>query len=183
MYSLVLMVAMTSAPEAPNCGHACGCYGGGYGGCYGSCYGGGYGGCYGCGGCYGGGYGAGYGGGYGGGGYTYTPAVWGAYTYGIPATATVTPSAESRAVLEVRMPEGSKLLVDSHPIDSSGGIRRFSTPALEKDKRYTYLVTGVQMVNNKEVKTEKRVIVRAGETTVVSLEFPQERPTIASVDK
>ena len=62
-------------------------------------------------------------------------------------------------------------------------MRRFSTPALEKEKRYTYLVTVVQTVNGKEVKTEKRVYVTAGETTVVSLEFPQERPTVASVEK
>jgi len=183
MYSVVLMVAMTGAPEAPSCGHACGCHGSYYAGCYGACYGG----CYGCGGCYGSGYGYGYG------GYTnfYVPAAsgWGSINYGYPASYVATvPAAnslntQSRAVLEVRMPEGSKLLVDSQPIDSSGSVRRFSTPSLEKDRAYTYLVTGVQTVNNKEVKTEKRVIVRAGETTVVSLEFPKEAPTIASVER
>jgi uncharacterized protein (TIGR03000 family) len=111
--------------------------------------------------------------------------MYGAYNYGYQATqpVAVTASAATRALLEVRMPEGSKLLVDSHPIDSSGSVRRFSTPALEKNKAYTYVVTAVQTVNNKEVKTEKRVVVRAGETTVVSLEAPKELPTIASVDK
>jgi uncharacterized protein (TIGR03000 family) len=59
MYSVVLMMALTSGGDVPALGHGCcGCYGGGYGGCmgcYGGCYGGGYGGCMGCyGGCYGG---------------------------------------------------------------------------------------------------------------------------------
>jgi uncharacterized protein (TIGR03000 family) len=63
MYSIVMMAAMTTAPETPefffkNKGGGCnGCYGGGcYGSCYGSgCYGAGwgYGGCYGGGGCFG----------------------------------------------------------------------------------------------------------------------------------
>jgi len=56
MYSVVLMMAMTAAPETPNWGHwrhgcwSCyGCYG-----CYGSCYGcWGYSSCYGWGSCYG----------------------------------------------------------------------------------------------------------------------------------
>ncbi len=75
MYTMVMMMAMTTAPDMPDFGHrrraSCyGCYGGCYSscyGCYGSCYGG-YGGrrsCYG--GCYGscyGGYGSCYGRGY-----------------------------------------------------------------------------------------------------------------------
>jgi uncharacterized protein (TIGR03000 family) len=83
MYSMVLMMALTTGGDTPALGHrgggCCGCYGGGGGrhhgggGCCG-CYGGGYayGGCYGgggWGGCYGGGWGGGYGGCYGGGGY------------------------------------------------------------------------------------------------------------------
>lgn len=89
MYSVVLMMALTSGGEMPALGH--GCCGGGYGcsGCYGCCGGGHHrghgccggghgcrgghhkhgccGGCYGCcGGCYGGCWGGGYGGCYGG---------------------------------------------------------------------------------------------------------------------
>jgi uncharacterized protein (TIGR03000 family) len=78
MYSVVLMMALTTGGEAPawhGGGGCCGCYGGGYASC--GCYGGGghhrhhrhHGG--GCCGCYGGGYacwgGGCYGGGYGGG--------------------------------------------------------------------------------------------------------------------
>jgi uncharacterized protein (TIGR03000 family) len=108
MYSVVMMMAMTAAPEAPNCGwmHGCksygacygcggGCYGGGYGGYYSTgCYGGGY--AYSCGGCWGGyapyagcvGYGI-----YGGASYTW-PTYYsgyggcgGCYGYGYPAPA------------------------------------------------------------------------------------------------
>jgi uncharacterized protein (TIGR03000 family) len=90
MYSVVLMMAMSSSADMPaignrgggcNCGgcfggcNGGGCNGGGRrahgchgGGCYGGgCYGGGYGGCYGGG--WGGGWGSCYGGGYGGGCY------------------------------------------------------------------------------------------------------------------
>jgi uncharacterized protein (TIGR03000 family) len=56
MYSIVMMAAMTAAPETPDFFHkGGGCHGGYGGGCYGGgCYGGG-GGCYGCngGGCHG----------------------------------------------------------------------------------------------------------------------------------
>jgi len=74
MYSMVLMMALTTGGDTPAIGHrGGGCGGGCYGGCYGGghgrrggggccgCSGGGYGGCYG-----GGGYGGCYGGGYGG---------------------------------------------------------------------------------------------------------------------
>jgi uncharacterized protein (TIGR03000 family) len=83
MYSVVMMMALTTGGETPDCHRggggcsgvavsSCGCHGGGHlfggrhggcngGGCYGggyACYGGGYGGCYGGGyACYGGGYG------------------------------------------------------------------------------------------------------------------------------
>lgn len=114
MYSVVLMVAMTTAPEVPNFGlkggHGCysscsGCYGGGYGGCWGSKHHGGpyYGCCggglYSCHGCWGGvtvmpyschGYGI-----YGGASYMWpTPyfgGCGGCYGYGFPAPAVVAP--------------------------------------------------------------------------------------------
>jgi uncharacterized protein (TIGR03000 family) len=79
VYSVVLMITLTTGANTPDChrghghGSSCGCRGGYGGGCYGGgCYGGGGygGGCYGGGG-YGGGCYGGYGGGYGGcfGGY------------------------------------------------------------------------------------------------------------------
>jgi uncharacterized protein (TIGR03000 family) len=112
MYSVVMMMAMTAAPEAPNCGwmHGCcksygacygcgGCYGGCYGGYYSTgCFGGGY--AYSCGGCWGGyapyagcvGYGI-----YGGASYTW-PTYYsgyggcgGCYGYGYPVPAAVVP--------------------------------------------------------------------------------------------
>lgn len=63
MYGLVVMAALATGVETPDCWFRCGCSGSyGCGGCYG---------CYGCGGCYGG-YGSGcWGGGCWGGGYSY----------------------------------------------------------------------------------------------------------------
>ncbi len=93
MYSMVLMMALSTGGTVPDCHrHSCGCYCSGYGGCYGGygchggCYGGGCygGGCYGgWGGCYGGCYG-GYGGCYGGwcGGYAYPAGMGGTTTDG-----------------------------------------------------------------------------------------------------
>jgi uncharacterized protein (TIGR03000 family) len=109
MYSMVLMAALASGTDMPDCHRGRGgCSGGGG---YGGCYGGGYGGCYGGGyggGCYGGGYGRGmaWGGGYGGGyawgsgyspnyawsgvqpwsNYAYSPAMTG-YTSPVPGMA------------------------------------------------------------------------------------------------
>jgi uncharacterized protein (TIGR03000 family) len=93
VYSVALMIALTTGADAPDChrghrGHGCsgGCYGG-YGGCYG---GGGYGGCYGgggYGGCYGGyasGGCCGYGGGYASGGCY--GGYGGGYVSGVPYT-------------------------------------------------------------------------------------------------
>jgi uncharacterized protein (TIGR03000 family) len=70
MYSVVLMVAMTTGGDLPDCHRCGGCFGGGHG-CFGGghgCFGGGHGcfgglfrghGCHGCHGCYGGCYGGG----------------------------------------------------------------------------------------------------------------------------
>jgi uncharacterized protein (TIGR03000 family) len=71
MYSVVLLAAMATATETPDChghGGSGGCVGTCYGGCYG--YGGGSGGCYGSYGCWGASYGGGYG------------SCWGASCYG-----------------------------------------------------------------------------------------------------
>jgi uncharacterized protein (TIGR03000 family) len=101
MYSVVLMMAVTSGGEVADLGRRGGCGGcsGCYGGCSGGCYGGGRGGrrggrrhgcsggCYG-GGCYGGGYGGGcYGGGYGGcyGGVGYGGGCYGGAVASPPA--------------------------------------------------------------------------------------------------
>lgn len=52
MYSVILMAALATGGEAPDChfrhGGCHGCYGSCYGSCHGSCYGGWYGGCNGC---------------------------------------------------------------------------------------------------------------------------------------
>jgi uncharacterized protein (TIGR03000 family) len=196
----VLMIAMTSATETPNCGRArgCqGCYGGSYGGCSGwggGCYGGG---CYG-GGCYGGGR---YGGGcYGGGGYSYgnAPGGYGYATFpdyapytGAPGTIVTSPTnptygtpqmirpegmAENAtsAQLSVKLPASAQLAIDGRPTTSTGESRQFVTPPLEQGKDFTYVLTGKMTREGKEVRAEKKVTVRAGRNTEVTLEFSRD---------
>jgi uncharacterized protein (TIGR03000 family) len=185
MYSVVLMAALTTAPEAPNCwfkhGHG-GCHGcHGWGGCHG-CNGCG-GGCYGCGGCYGG-YGSGWG---------YAPSPWNGWSscygcYGFygcggscfgtpyapqtrPAEGIPAPMKEEEkkkeegaaAKLTIELPENAKLFVDDQPIQATG-TRTFSTPKLAKGQAYYYMVRVEVVREGKTYSDTQRIIVRAGDT-------------------
>jgi len=170
MYSVVLVMAMTTTVDAPACGRAYSCHGC-YGGCYG-CYGGCWGGqpvyrgccgytysCYGCYGCYGG-------------TVIYGRTVGVNEIYG-NVIVSENPS-PAPAHIRVVLPENARLFVDSQPIDSQSVVRNLVTPALERGKDFTYLLSATILRNQKEVKLEKEVKVRAGELTDVSFEFPLE---------
>lgn len=201
MYSVVLMMALSSGSEMPAFGRGCGCRGcsgcsgcsgcyggrgcrGGYGGChggYGGCYGGGYGGC--CSGGYGG-----YGGCYGGcGGYAgmaYSAGCSGCYGGSMvapgmapPAPAPAPkPSGEARleapATLVVNLPAGATLMIDDSPTSSNSTSRVFQTPPLQAGYDYYYTLKAEAMQDGKPVQVTNRVTVRAGEITSVRLEFP-----------
>jgi len=158
MYSVVLMMAVTTGGEAADFGRRGGCRGGCYGGCYGGgygggCYGGGYGGCYGgmsSGGCYGGGYGGmssggcyggmsyggmSYGGGYGcyGGGYA-VPVTPGTTTPGTTTPETGRPEKERERETErersrERERERETEKSKEKQKDKSGDTSRLSAPA------------------------------------------------------
>jgi uncharacterized protein (TIGR03000 family) len=176
MYSLVLMTALATAPEMPNCGWKCGCHGGGYGhGCHG-CYGG-YGGCYG--GCYGG-YGCtGCWGGYGCGGCWGVPVAPGAVMPAKPAEPVAPPkpadgkqgAAPVQGKLLVELPEDARLYVDDQHIQTPAGRRTFNTPVLSPGQSYYYMVRMEVDINGKTHQETKQVIVRAGQTAEVT--FPQ----------
>jgi uncharacterized protein (TIGR03000 family) len=159
-----------------------GCWGGGYGsGCWGG-YGGGYGG--GCWGGYGGGYGGcwgGYGGGYGG--------CWGGgVQYGAPAAQpapTTAPATEQAptpktgllrapATIVVSLPVDAKLTIDDMPTKSTAATRVFSSPALEPGKEYFYTLKAELTQDGQKVSTTKRVSVRAGQESRVTLAFSGE---------
>jgi uncharacterized protein (TIGR03000 family) len=171
MYSVVMMVAMTSAPDAVACGRrggGChGCNGGCYGGCHGSYYGG----------CRGGGYAYGYGSGgpaYAHGdwyspGYAYQPdymAPGNGYTSNYADLSSPT----DRATIAISLPPDAKLFFDSQPTMVQGNMRRFVTPALDPNSIYSYMLTATVNRNGAEQKVEKKITVRPGQVTQVSLE-------------
>jgi uncharacterized protein (TIGR03000 family) len=169
MYSVVLLMAMTSSAEMPACHRGGrGCHGGGChgGGCYGgSCYGGS---CYG-GSCYGGGCGGGacYGGGCGGGG------CYGGVCYGMPTlSGTAMASADAPATIVVTLPEDAKLSIDDEPTTSTSGNRVFVSPSLPTGHDYHYTLKAEVMRDGKAVTVEETITVKAGEETRIELKLP-----------
>jgi uncharacterized protein (TIGR03000 family) len=163
MYSVVMLMAMTTATETPSCGRSYyyGCHG-----CYGWNYGcGGYYGGYvryrGCG-CY---------------GYRYYAPTY--YYYGqtvvTPQVIVAQPSnAPAAATIQVSLPADAKLFVDGQQTTSQGANRSLETPPLQRDKDFTYTLTATVMRNNQEVKIDKQVSVSAGRTSLVSFDLTPE---------
>ena len=163
-----------------------GCHGG-----YASCSGG-YGmGGYGCTGGYGGGYGCtgGYMGGYGcAGGYVIPQGQPGMApmpgpgkmpekstkpTEKAPAPKpTGETSLTAPATIVVSLPAEAKLSVDGAATQATSTTRVFATPALDRGNEYFYTLTAEIARNGKTVTATKKIAVRAGEETRVSLEFP-----------
>jgi uncharacterized protein (TIGR03000 family) len=175
MYSVVLMMAMTSGAEVPDFGRRGGCYGcwgGCYGGCYG-CWGGCYGGCWGCYGgcygCYGGCYGC-YGGGWG------TPVMYSMTVQSMPSASYArATTASAPATLVVGLPADAKLTIDDVPTTSTSSSRQFVSPDLLPGKEYEYTLKGEIVRDGKKIVAIKQVTVRAGEQTSAVLEFPVAR--------
>jgi len=173
-------------------GYNChGCYGGYSYGCHG-----GY--AYGCGGgCYGGhAYGHAYGG-WSSGGYAGAPGGYG-YSSGYfePSDMQYAPgdiqnprnerrrdqrrdgsrdeeqesTGPARATITVRLPADARLTIDGEATRSTSDTRSFVTPPLERDKDFHYTLEARVLRDGKPVTMSKRVTVRAGEETQVSLD-------------
>ncbi len=142
MYSVVLLMALTSGSDQPAChrgwdwcgGYGCGGYYGGYG--CGGYYGGG------CGGC------GGYYGGYGYSGVSYTA----------PAT------------IVVNLPADAKLTIDDAATVSTSARRVFRSPDLPTGQNFHYTLKAEFSHDGKPVVISKQVAVRAGEETDVKIE-------------
>jgi uncharacterized protein (TIGR03000 family) len=192
MYSVVLMAALTTGGEMPDChfrrGGNCS---GGYGG---SCYGGYGGGCYGGygGGCYGG---RGYGGGgcYGSGGY-YGGGCWGGGYYGgcwggqmrqgepikMPGGEDKKPedvkkpiggvSAPARIV--VSMPGDARFTIDDYVSPARSDTHVIVSPPLAPDQTRTYVLKAEVMRDGKMETMKEEVVVRGGEEKRVTLALP-----------
>ncbi len=158
MYSVVLLMAMTSSAEMPACHrggrcgggrHHSGCYSGG---CHrGHCGGGGY--------CYGGGCAGG--------------ACAGGVCYGVTPTGAATYAlADAPATIVVTLPEDAKLSIDDNPTTSTSGSRVFVSPSLPAGQEYHYTLKAEVMRNGKPVTVVEKIAVRAGEETRVELREP-----------
>jgi uncharacterized protein (TIGR03000 family) len=197
MYSVVLMMAMTTGGDVPDCHRHGGCSGGGactgyvaHGGGY-SCGGGG-GGCHGGGhrflggmmhrghGCHGGGYGgctggyAGYsctGGGGCTGGHKAPEGKPGEELKKMPKEEEKkkTGMAPAPATLIVSLPADAKLIIDETTTTSTSSERVFVSPVLTPGTDYNYTLKAEVVRNGKPVKVEEKVVVRAGQETRVTL--------------
>jgi uncharacterized protein (TIGR03000 family) len=157
MYSVILMVALTSGGTAPDLGFNIGCNragcangGGGYGMIYGvdtSCLG-----------CLGSGY-------YGTARSNYNPS---------PArTGTGAETKESalpaKAILTVELPADAKLYIGEQLMTSSAATRSFSTPELEPGRSYNFVLRAEAVRDGKTFRESKKIVLRAGEQFQTSL--------------
>jgi uncharacterized protein (TIGR03000 family) len=174
MYSVMLMAALATGANAPDCHYPGSCYscGGGYysHGCCGYSYGccggsyahgccGGY--SYGCGGCYGS-YAYGCGGG------------WAA----IPASSATLASTDkvgdpkkagtTVGRLFVALPAEAKLFVDGQLMKSASDRRTMLTPELEPGRQYYYDLRAEVTIDGKTETETQRVIVQGGVTAEAS---------------
>jgi uncharacterized protein (TIGR03000 family) len=80
----------------------------------------------------------------------------------IPAPATVV----------VNLPADAKLRVDDYVTTSTSATRVFVSPNLTPGEEFSYTLTAEAVRDGKTVVASRKIAVRAGEETRVSLEFP-----------
>ncbi len=96
------------------------------------------------------------------------------------AAAQKTPAA-APARLNVTLPAGATLTIDGQPMQASNSVHRyFVTPPLEHGHYYYYNLKASFVRNGKTITVEKKVRVRAGRRSVVSLDVARTpyNPTI-----
>jgi uncharacterized protein (TIGR03000 family) len=159
MYSVILMVALTSGGTAPDLGFGIGCNSsacangvGGSGMIYGVDTG--------CNGCHGYGY-------YGSARSNYNPSP--ART----ATGAEGKDKESarpaKAILTVELPADAKLYIGEQLMTSSAATRSFSTPELEPGRSYSFTLRAEAVRDGKTFRESKKIVLRAGEQFETSL--------------
>jgi uncharacterized protein (TIGR03000 family) len=79
----------------------------------------------------------------------------------------------SAATIEVRLPNPqARVAFDGHQTVSQGSRRMYATPALQAGENYYYDVTATWTENGRQVKQDRRLIVRAGQ--FVAVDFTRE---------
>lgn len=86
----------------------------------------------------------------------------------------VTPPAAAQtenapATIRVNLPADATLTVDGQPTQATSATRWFTTPALKAGKRYFYIFKAEYVRDGATVTVERKVSVRPGRETVVSL--------------
>jgi uncharacterized protein (TIGR03000 family) len=169
MYSVILMVALTSGGTAPDLGFGVGCNssacsngvgGSGFYGVETSCHG-----------CH---------------GYDYYGSARSNYN---PSPARSAKGAETKekesarpakAILTVELPADAKLTIGEQLMTSSAAVRTFSTPELEPTMSYTYILRAEVVRDGKTYRETKKVVVRAGEQIRTSLTNLQPAVSVAA---
>lgn len=80
--------------------------------------------------------------------------------------------APAPATLIVTLPANASLKVDDYTSSSTAATRTFVSPPLDPSRVYHYTLTAELRNGAEPVTVNKRVEIRAGETTRVNLEFP-----------
>jgi len=78
----------------------------------------------------------------------------------------------SPATLVVTLPAEAKLTIDDYVTNSTSERRVFLSPALTPGKTYSYTLKAELLRDNKPQVVTKEVLVRAGEETPISFDFP-----------
>ena len=161
MYTVVLMMALTTSGETPDCHRRNSCHGGGYGACYGGGY---YGGCYG--GMY---YGAPRGGG------------WFGGSSGEPLKMPSDKKPEDTkpigalgapARIVVSMPADARFTIDDYTSPARSATHVIVSPPLAQDQTRTYALKAEVFRDGRVQTIEERVTVRGGEEKQVTLALP-----------
>jgi uncharacterized protein (TIGR03000 family) len=76
------------------------------------------------------------------------------------------------ATFVVSLPADAHLTVDGRATTSTSPLRRFVTPPLQRGKTFQYTLKASLIRDGGVVTLEKTIMVRAGQETNVSLEFP-----------
>jgi uncharacterized protein (TIGR03000 family) len=90
-----------------------------------------------------------------------------------PKTSESKSEVDAPATINVSLPADAKLMVDETVTKSASGNRLFASPILEAGKEFHYTLKAEIVRNGTTYTAVRRVPVRAGEETRVTLEFPE----------
>jgi uncharacterized protein (TIGR03000 family) len=81
---------------------------------------------------------------------------------------------EAAATIAVSLPADARLTIGGEKTQSTSGDRTFVSPPLQPGKTYYYSLNAEMDRDGKTVTASQNVEVRAGETSRVTLQFPEE---------